>query len=201
MERGGSRKIVYEGIAVPGEAIAVIEEFSLPRRNVPYAYEEGGVIYAAQPGRIVKDLERKVISIFTKFRNPAVQGLKLGEVVYGQVVAVSESIAIVKIHYGEGGGKLTHPVTGVLHISQVSHEFIRTMFDAVKCGDYIKAKVISTYGPPYMLSTKDPSLGVVLARCPKCGKPMLKRGPSLVVCLNCGIVARRKLSPAYMIIR
>ncbi|MEM3963524.1 MAG: RNA-binding protein, partial [Pyrobaculum sp.] len=63
-------------------------------------------------------------------------------------------------------------------------------------GDYIRAKVVSTYGPPIIVSIRGPTYGAVLSRCPKCGTVLKRRGMTLY-CPNCSTEVKRKLAVGY----
>jgi len=59
--------------------------------------------------------------------------LELGNVVEGKVAKVLPYGAIVEMADG---------VTGLVHISEIAHEFVRDVNDHLKVGDVVKAKVV-----------------------------------------------------------
>merc|ERR1712113_423350 len=62
------------------------------------------------------------------------KGWKIGDVVDGQVSALQDKGAIVKLDFGK---------MGVLHISNISSEPIDKVADVMQPGSWIKAKIIS----------------------------------------------------------
>ncbi len=184
-------------IALPGERIAVIEEFMPYSGSYPYAYEEDGNIYSSVVGIVKKDLSRRLIAV-----EPVPKCTRLpmyNDVVYGQVMSViKDTVAVTRILGKEGGTRYEVTVTGLLHISQVSETIIRSIYDAVRIGDYIRAKVISRHGPPYLLTIKGRDLGVILAFCPFCHQPLYRHG-TLLQCRNCRLSFKRKISAMYLV--
>lgn len=83
---------------------------------------------------------------------------------------------------------LKYQITGVLPTFLADGE--------LGIGDYVRAKVVSTYGPPLVVSTRGPAFGSILSRCPKCGSVLKRRGPVLQ-CPNCSTEVKRKIAVGY----
>ncbi len=181
-----------DDIVVPGEELCVIEEF-LPSQFT-YA-DELGYVRSLVLGRVVRDLKTHDIKV-EPVKNRLL--LRQGDIVYGKVVSiVNEKVAIVKIVALHENGTiipLKHHCTGLLHISQASNG-PSTMRDIVGIGDVVRAKIISTWGPPYLISIKAQNLGVVYALCPRCRVELRRRSDKLQ-CPSCGTVIKRKV-PLY----
>jgi len=180
-------------VAVPGELLGVIEEF-IPRDNT---YVVGGSIRSLVLGVPIYDLREHVVSVRPLWENKPLLP-RLGDIVYSQVERVRDFIAVTSIFEVEGRGSLKVPFTGILHVAQISTSYVKTIYDAVRIGDIIRAKVVSERGPPFLLSTKGKDLGVVYALCPECMVPLRRRGVHLV-CPRCRRVSRRKFSELYVV--
>ncbi len=175
---------------LPGEQICIIEEF-VPGINT-YA-DIDGVVRACTVGRVIRNLKTHDIYVESV---KLTCGLQQGDIVYGQIVAVlNEKVAVVKILGVQRNSKtvqpLKHSFTGLLHVSQAAETYCPTLRDIVGIGDVVKAKVISKWGPPYLLSIRGPNLGVIYALCPTCRVEVRRRGSKLQ-CPICGMVLKRK---------
>ncbi|RLG88565.1 MAG: RNA-binding protein [Thermoprotei archaeon] len=181
-------------IVLPRTYICVEEEY-MPSRGV---YVENGKVYAAVIGRLIIDTVNRKVSVipFKKENVP-----RYGDIVIGQVVSMKDEIAFIRIEAFEVSKPLKHSFTGILHISQVANEKrLPTLYDAIRTGDIIKARVINNQ-IPLLLSVKEPRLGVILATCSKCGALLTKRrSASQLICPNCKNSEQRKLSMDYLLI-
>ena len=169
----------------PGDPVGVIEEF-LQGRGV---YEEDGTLYALTTGYLVIDLKQKEIAVHQKVRTPLIP--KKGAIVQGTVASVQDRTMTMKIVQIDGT-TLKNPFTGVMHISDVSRGYIKTMRDAFHPGDVIQARVISTVNREYHLSTQGEGMGVISAFCSRCGGE-LQRQDNRFRCTLCNHQERRKI--------
>ncbi|MCX8208518.1 MAG: exosome complex RNA-binding protein Csl4 [Sulfolobales archaeon] len=185
MEKSGELK----NVVVPGDLIGVAEEF-IPG---PGTYEMNYQIRSAIVGRVVKDLRSKVVHI------EPLKALKIpqpGAIVLAVVTEIREDFARVKIM--AVNNVFTHyHFTGMLHVTQVVEKVgeVKHMFNYVRLGDLVRARVLN-HAPPYLLSIRDPKLGVVLASCSKCGTALRLHGERLK-CPQCGNVETRKIGHGY----
>ena len=180
-----------EEVLVPGEILGVIEEF-IPCENV---YVVNGFIKSLVLGMPLYNIKEHVVSVKPlKDNKPLVP--RLNDVVYSQVVRIRENVAFTSIFEIEGRGCLQVPFTGILHVSQVSTSYVKTIYDAVRIGDVVRARIVSRKGPPFHISTRGKDMGVVYALCPICVKPLKKRGVHLS-CPSCRRVSKRKISELY----
>lgn len=178
-------------LVVPGEELCVIEEFS-PGEGT---YERDGKVYSLRAGVVIYDFVNRRVQVLSTTDKMSLAP-RTGLIVYGEVYTVHDEIASVKIMEIEGCKKLSGTFTGVLHISQVSTTFIKKLDDAIKPGDIIRAKVLTSWNP-YQLSTKHVTLGVILALCSRCGSPLWKTKTGKLLCMKCGNVEERKISSKY----
>ena len=175
---------------VPGDKIGVIEEF-LPG---PGTYVSDGEIYSSTTGRMIVDASNKTVSVYPHAHVPIIP--KEGKIVTGQVSMVQDKIAVVQIF---NIGKEYVPsalFTGSVHISMVSRGFVESMFNVLKTGDIILAKVINDKNTSYQLSIADRELGVLYAFCSHCGNLLMLNNQRLQ-CPICKNVEERKIAPEY----
>ncbi|MGC8975097.1 MAG: exosome complex RNA-binding protein Csl4 [Thermoprotei archaeon] len=174
---------------VPGDEVCVAEEF-MPGEGT---YEAGGKVRSAVIGYPVTNLDLRVVEVKRVNNKARLPGA--GVVVYGFVISMKEDYALVKIFSDSKCVKYLTPFTGILHLSQVHDKYVKSIYDFIKPGDVLKARVISE-SPPYHLSIKERQLGVVVAYCSICGAELTKQGNTLT-CPNCKNVESRKLSHEY----
>jgi len=173
----------------PGTRIAIIEEF-LPG---PGTYVEEGGIYSKITGYMLLDTLNKRVSVYPAVKLPKIP--TVGSIVFGIVTNVNSRSCDVNIK-AIGKRKLTRSLSGVLHVSDASPQYVESMFDVCRPGDYIKAEVVSNKNRVYHLSTMDRNLGVILAFCSKCGSPLLRENRRMR-CSRCRNIERRKMAIDY----
>ncbi|AET31678.1 exosome complex RNA-binding protein Csl4 [Pyrobaculum ferrireducens] len=168
-------------IVTPGELVAYAEEF-----------ETKGAVYAVDYRYIAAALgvaaydEKTHTAVVKPVRPPAIP--QTGSVVYCQVTGEGRrayQLRCFAVEEGRGPSELKYIVSGVL-----PHFFSD---GEVGIGDYIRGRVVSTRGPPIVVSIRGPTYGVVLSRCPRCGSVLRRRGSALY-CPNCGVEVKRKMA-------
>ncbi|MFQ6054272.1 MAG: exosome complex RNA-binding protein Csl4, partial [Candidatus Bathyarchaeia archaeon] len=115
--------------------------------------------------------------------------------VVGEVGAVQRRTAAVDIFIIDGR-KIPTPFTGVIHILNVSGQYVKSMGLAVRSGDIVKARVINTKNRIVQLSIEGPSYGVIYAFCSRCGT-MMEHRKTRLHCPSCGRVERRVVAKTY----
>ncbi|MCS7110764.1 MAG: exosome complex RNA-binding protein Csl4 [Ignisphaera sp.] len=179
-------------IVVPGEALCVEEEF-MPFEGV---YTLDGVVRANTIGIPIYDVVNRRIYI-KPAKNP--KRPKSGDIVIGVVDRIRDEMATIRIIGYDVTTTFKHTFTGILHISQVMESRAQNLYDFIKLGDFVKVKILNSY-IPYIVSMKDPRLGVILAYCSKCGSQLIKTGDFLK-CTKCNNTENRKLSVDYMLVK
>ena len=174
---------------VPGDRLGVIEEFT----SGSGTYIEGGTIHSKITGCTLLDMLNKEVSVFPLVKAATVP--QVGSIVTGLVSDVKSKNAVLAI-FQIGDKTLSGNFKGMLHISSVSHQYVEDMFNVVKAGDIMRAKVISTKNRSVFLSTADEDLGVVSALCSLCGNALLP-GNRGMKCSSCGNFESRKIHPDY----
>lgn len=173
----------------PGQKLGVIEEFM----SNSGTYEEAGEIHSNNVGFVLMDLANKKVSVYTVVHN--LNFPKVGSVVMGKVTNVQNSQTIIRIRQVEKK-LISSFFTGMIHISDISFNYVDNMFDEFKVGDMVRAKVISTKNRIFHLSTKEETLGVTYTQCSKCGGKLRESRRNLK-CERCGYFAKRKFASDY----
>lgn len=180
-------------MVLPGDQIAVSEEFE-PGEGT---YEKDGLIFAATPGVLELDPENRVARI-RSFNPPA--ELHVGDIVYGVIDDIRGMMATATILAIHGRTRqISGETEGTIHISNVSEDYTEDIRDMYRLSDVIRAKVIQVK-PSVQLTTAEPILGVVKARCSVCRGPLEVRGRELY-CPRDERTERRKVASDYADLR
>ena len=181
-------------LVLPSDKLAVIEEY-IPGEGT-YA-DDHGYIRAARVGYSIADKNFKVITVVHPQRKPFIP--KQGMIVLGVVTSVKEDLVFIDIIADKDGNPFSGKFTGVIHLSQASKTFIKTIEEAFKLSDIVLAKVLTDRIPPYQLTTKPPELGVIAATCSLCGTILVRRDENTLICPQCGNTEKRKVALNYLI--
>jgi len=173
----------------PGERLGVIEEF-LPGQGT---YVEEGNIYSATTGYLQLDKINKEAQVHSQVRTPLIP--KKGNIVIGHVSSVSDKTMSIDI-FQIDDKIINTSFTGVMHISNTSQSYVKTMFDVFKVGDVVRSKVMSTMNREFHLTTQGNELGVIQAACSRCGDQLIIRNRRLR-CPSCQVSEIRKLASDY----
>lgn len=177
-------------IVVPGDPLAVVEEY-FPDPESAYEDEEG-FVRALKAGLLAQDDEKRTIGVKDARTRVLPQ---VGMWGIGIVTQVKSQIAIINVYYLDG--KLIDiPHTGILHISNASPQYVETMYDIMRPGDWVKFK-IKGINVTLVLTTKGPGLGVVLARCIDCSAILKRLQGNILLCTNCVKQQQRLVSRDY----
>jgi len=181
MTERGPRRLV-----VPGEKIAVIEEYVAGSGTVEY---ENGEIGARTLGRLLLDPKTKEAKV-----EPAktVDSLKPGDDVLCEVEDAQDKLTVVRI-LSARGSPLRNPRSAVIVMPSTRGYGFSTM---LSIGDLVFAKVLSVSDGKIDLSIRPPNCGAVLAFCEFCGAP-LKRVRDGLGCRRCGKIQRRRIVKDY----
>jgi len=177
-------------LVLPGTRLAVTEEFI----GGPGTYSEDNYIYSSVTGKVVMDLDKHEISVLAKPKAASVP--KLRDIVLGSVVNVSRQMVTVAVSY-VNNRPVQPSYTMVIHISQLSKEYLETADDAVCLADLVRAKVIDAKTIPLQGSLIGSQFGVVLGFCSQCGSRLDKIGRNKLKCPECSYVQKRKTPIDY----
>ncbi len=193
MKKPGRLKELEERIVYPGDFLAVIEEF-LPGDGT---YIDNGFLRAARIGKVVVDMVNRRITVQSFAGKPRLP--RKGSIVHGYALFMPRSdLAVIRIIMDEKMAPFNGSFNGLLHISQTWDRPLNSIHDAIRISDFVRVAVLNS-SSPYVISMKQPHLGVVAAFCSVCGAPLLKiPGQDLLVCSRCGNKEQRKLSTYYL---
>jgi exosome complex component CSL4 len=173
----------------PGERLGVIEEF-IPGMGT---YVEDGYIYSSALGYLSRDEINKEIGIHSLTKSPILP--QVNDIVIGRVEYIHDKTLTIQITQIND-----HPVssgfTGVMHISNATRSYTKTMFDIFNVGDLIRARVISIMNNENHLTTEERSFGVIESYCTQCGSK-LKIVRQRLRCPICKVSERRKIAFDY----
>jgi exosome complex component CSL4 len=169
------------GFVLPGQLVGATEEFRPGSGTVISA----GDIYSTATGNVIIDRKTRIISVKPNTLTPNI--LKLGDIVYGEIIDVRESGATVEIAGIEG--KEEREI-----VSNVRDSYVKRLADEFRPSDIIRAKVIDT--ERMRLTTSGDSLGVVKAYCSNCRGELVLEGKKLK-CSVCNMTETRKISTEY----
>ncbi len=182
-------------LVLPGDKLGVIEEYLASEG----AYSDSrGIVRSKHIGYPRYNIEEHIVKV-----KPLRIGVlpKLGDTVYARIVEIrGEVLAICKIYQVEEKAPLNTAFTGLLHISEITTTMpLKTIYDAVRIGDYIRARIIKA-GIPYLISIKGLEYGVILAFCGQCLSPLIPLN-NMLLCRKCRRKERRKIAFKHYIRR
>jgi exosome complex component CSL4 len=176
-------------LSLPGDRIAAGEEY-MPG---PGTYECGGVIYAAVTGTVRFSEADKVVTLLEARRFSM---LRPGDLVLGEVTGVSNNLANISVYTVEGMDRqIGAGESGAVHVSKMSESYVDDARKEFRTGDLIRAMVLQV-SPSLQLSTREPNLGVIMARCGKCCSRLTNRSGKLY-CAKCERQEYRKLADDF----
>lgn len=183
------KKNELEKKVFPGEKLAVIEEYN----DGPGTYQEEGEIRSTEIGETKLDSERR--AVFIKKATPEVITPERGMEIIAEVGSVARKDARIDIFMMDGHH--IHPsYSGVVHISDISRDYVKNIDMALKTGDIIKGKLVNVVNRLNQTSLEGSEYGVIYAYCSRCGG-VLEMKQKKLVCPDCGRIERRKTAKSY----
>ena len=173
----------------PGEKLAVIEEYNDGRGT----YQEDGEVRSSEIG--VTGYNEAHRALLVKKKTPELVVPEEGMTIFAQVGSVARKDARIDI-FGLNG-TLIHPTySGVIHISDMSQDYLKNIDMAVRSGDIVKGKLVNTKNRLNQTSLRGQEYGVIYAFCSRCGGLLLKKEGKLI-CEACERMERRKTASTY----
>jgi len=160
-------------IALPGDRLAIIEEFELGQGV--YLWE--GEIRAKLLGHVKYDHKAYKVHVIPK-KAAIMPGV--GDIVEGIVYDVTHKHANLRLTC-INSIKLRNVLPAILLLPVDEHTHI-----SVRNGDLVRAKVLKVIGGFAVCSIEGQGLGVLMRHCSKCGDRSIRIGPRLVKCIACG---------------
>ena len=173
----------------PGEKLAVIEEYN----DGPGTYQEEGEVRSTTIGKTKLDSERRALYVKKATREIIVP--ERGMDIIAEVGSVARKDARIDIFMIDG--RHIHPTySGVIHISDISRDYVKSIDMALKNGDVVKGKLVNVANRLNQASLEGPEYGVIYAYCSRCGG-LLEDKQGKLICPACGRVERRKTAKSY----
>ncbi len=168
--------------AIPGDKIAIIEEFGTGQNT----FDDGQSIRSVVVGTPEFDKTNRVAKIngFKKLVVP-----KVGDTIIGNVAALMNNMFAISIMYVNG--RPTH--AGLECICQAKGAKKRIL---ARVSDIVMAKIISHLNGVVHAVINEPELGVLFSQCNKCGGKIVALGNN-IKCVDCGYIEERKLSTKF----
>jgi exosome complex component CSL4 len=183
------KKSKLETEVFPGEKLAVIEEYN----DGPGTYQEEGEVRSSEIGEPKLDSDRRAMVV--KKATPEIIVPEKGMDIVAEVGSVARKDARIDIFMLNG--KLIHPTySGVIHISDISRDYVKNIDMALKNGDIVKGKLVNVANRLNQTSLEGPEYGVIYAYCSRCGG-LLEEQQGKLICPDCGRVERRKTAKSY----
>lgn len=179
-------------IVVPGDQLCVIEEMS-PSFGT---YEKDGVVFATTAGGVSIDLKARRISVLGPDGSNKLALPIKGDIMIGEVIRAYESRAEVSL-VKRNGKDILSSLQGEIRIGNVTRRFVKSMQDAIRAGDIIRAVALNTHEIPVELSVVGPDLGVILGKCARCGNDLVLTTHNNMVCLRCENQETREAAKDY----
>lgn len=176
----------------PGQPLAYSEEL-LPG---PGTFDDGQQIRAAVWGH--EETDPKTLEVRVVPAGRSVAKVEVGDIVLGEITYIKPELASVRILAvrGKEGRSLLHKVEGTLHVSKIDNRYIKEIADEYRCGDLLRAKVLSLKGGP-QLATDKPDLGCLAAFSRDDPRRRLERRGNKLVDPEDNHVEHRKLAKDY----
>ncbi len=177
-----------EKTVFPGTELAEEEEF-LPGANT---FVENGHVLSDSVGEKEIDLKERKVGVH---KNKKIIKPKVNDLVYGLIVQVKNSFAIIDI-WAINNHKIRQFFKyyyAILPVANVSQTYVEDLRDLLKKGDFIKAKIdkIDKFGIKVKIKGYD--LGVILGHCSKCRAPLVLSNNRLK-CKRCLNEEKRKIA-------
>lgn len=179
-------------IVIPGEQLCVIEELS-PSYGT---YEKDGIVYAAALGAVSMDLKERSIKVLDSDGKMKIALPVSGDILIGEVGNAYEQRAEIRI-VRRNGEDIHSGLVGEIHISNVTRRFVKSMHDVMRTTDIVRSKAMNTHKIPTVLTVVGPELGVILAKCSRCGNPLTLTTNNNMFCLRCENRETREVANDY----
>ncbi len=178
-------------IVVPGETLAVVEEYLGGENTI----EENSDIKAVAYGIAEYDDNKKIVSVKAK---RTLKPLVAGAIILGEIISVKPDVVLVCMTEAKKNGQklALFQSLAIIPIRNIKKTYVRDARDEFRIGDIIIAEVTKVTPHTVELSTSKPEFGVIKAFCSKCRHELLLFG-KILRCLNCNNTEHRKLSIKY----
>ena len=167
---------------IPGERIASIEEYEAGSNT----FDDGDAVRSLVVGNTAVDSSSRTANIE---RSKKVGVPDPGDIVIGTVAAVMASRFAVTILY-VNGQRTKSSVECVCSTRDIRRKNVAMV------NDVVELRIVSHLNGSIHATMDDPSLGVILTRCIKCGGSVVPVR-DIVKCIECSWIDERKLSTKF----
>lgn len=145
----------------PGQHLSVEEEYTSGKHT--FVDDDGNVI-SSTSGVVAFDEDAREVNVHPSGKD--LRGIEVGAIVIGRVSLVKDAVVILNIGYAEkdGARRQIHDTSAALGVARVAREFIRSLHDHFKVGDFVRAKVTGVTPYSIEVSTNEKGLGKILSR-------------------------------------
>ncbi|MEK6902771.1 MAG: exosome complex RNA-binding protein Csl4 [archaeon] len=145
----------------PGQHLTVEEEYTSGAHT--FVDDEGNVVSTVS-GTVSFDDDVREVNVHPTGKD--LQAIDVGTIVIGRAALVKDAVVILNIGYAEKDGKRRriHDTSAALGVARVAREFIRSLHDHFKVGDFVRAKVTGVTPYSIEVSTNEKGLGKILSR-------------------------------------
>ncbi len=173
----------------PGEKLGVIEEF-IEGKGV---YKKDGIVRSEELGVTDYNVLEHVVEV--EKITPKLIIPNEGDEVIAEVGSVARRDARVDISM-VNGKEVFPSYSGVIHISDISKNYVKNIDSAMRSGDIIKAKVVNIKNRLNQLSMEGEAYGVIYAYCSRCGT-LLEKNRNRLACPKCNRTESRQTAKNY----
>ena len=172
---------------LPGDQLGFSEEFVAGSS----AFEQDGVIYASAAGSEHSDAAARSVGVAAR---KSLRPVKQGDVVYGLVDDLMDTVAIVRFQAAPQGSLslVSGTDSAFLRVSELMPGYVEHIRDCLRVGDIIRARVLDVKPLGTYLTLKADDLGVIQAYCSRCRSEMASR-QTFFLCPKCGSRESRKV--------
>ena len=167
---------------LPGDKIASIEEYEAGEN----AFDDGDVVRSTVVGDTSIDNSNRIVSIERRTREVVPDP---GDTVIGTVAAVMSVMIAVAIKY-VNGKRTKSNVECICSIRNIRRKNVALV------NDVVELRIVSHLNGTIHASMDQPSLGVILTKCIKCGGPVVPVRDA-IKCTECSWIDERKLSSKF----
>lgn len=169
-------------IALPGDRIASIEEYEAGQN----AFDDGDVVRSLVVGDSAIDTVSRVANIECSKKIGVPDP---GDNIVGTVVVVMSVMFAVSIQY-VNGKRTKSNVECICSTRNIRKKNIALV------NDVVELRIVSHLNGTIHASMDDPSLGVIITRCVKCGGAVVPVR-DVIKCIECSWIDERKLSSKF----
>ena len=170
------------GSVLPGDRIASIEEYEAGEN----AFDDGDMVRSTVVGSAQLDNSSRMASIR---RSKRLGVPDPGDTIVGTVAAVMATMIAVEIKYVNG--RLTKSnVECICSIRNIRRKNIALV------NDVVELKIVSHLNGTIHATMEEPTLGVIMTRCVKCGGSVVPIRDA-IKCIECSWIDERKLARKF----